>query len=323
MKGKLVAGLSLLIASQTLLAADLYVSTTGSGLDCLESTPCGSIQQAVDVSYPGDEIHVAEGTYFENVSIGGPGNPNAKPGITISGEGDDDTIVISNGGKGMRPAGVMADIIFDIWSADVTIEKLRIVHPKESATKRDIGVFVGPPAINAKLKKCTIVRKRLGSGLELEPTKPGSRGVLVFRAPGAVITKNEFEGNYEDHIHMPTQASKITKNEVSDATRIGIVIIQESAGSNSTGSLIEDNEVEGSASDGIQIQGDNNIVVGNEVEDSGGAAIKLCGIDEVNDCLQPFDAWSEASNNTVRNNDLEDNAAGLVDNGSYNILNEE
>jgi len=322
MKGKIIVSLSLAIFSQILSAADLYVSTDGSSLDCLKVNPCGSIQQAVDISHPGDEIHVAEGTYYENVSIGGPRNPNAKPGIIISGEGDDDTIVVSNGGKGMRPAGVLADIVFDIWSADVTIKKLRIEHPEAVATKRDIGVFVGPPAINAKLEKCTIIRKRLGSNFELEPTIPGSRGILVFRAPGSVITKNEFKGNYEDHIHMPTQNSRITKNEVSDASRIGIVIIQESAGSNSTGSLVSKNEVSDSGSDGIQIQGDNNIIVKNEVENSGGAAIKLCGIDEVNDCLQPFDLWSEASNNLVHKNDLEDNAAGLIDNGSYNnILN--
>lgn len=318
MKGKFVLSISLLIFSHTLWAADLYVSTYGSSLDCLKESPCGSIQQAVDISYSGDEIHVAEGTYFENVSIGGPGNPNAKPGITISGEGDDDTIVISNGGKGMRPAGVLADIVFDIWSANVTVQKLRIVHPESIAKKRDIGVFVGPPAVNTTLKKCTIVRKRLGENLE--PTRPGSRGILVFRASGSVITRNEFQGNYEDHIHMPTQASVITKNEVSDATRVGIVIIQESANSNSTGSLIEDNEVEGSGSDGIQIQGDNNYIIDNEVEDSSGAAIKLCGIDEANDCLQPFDLWSEASGNVIRKNDLEGNTVGLVDNGSGNTV---
>jgi len=320
MNGKLVISLSLLVVSQALSAADLYVSTNGSGLDCLESNPCGSIQQAVDVSSSGDEIHVASGTYFENVSIGGPGNPNAKPNITISGEGDDKTIVVSNGGKGMRPAGVLADIIFDIWSANVTIEKLRIVHPEAVATKRDMGVFVGPPGVNATLKKCTIERKRLGSGIELEPTRPGSRGILVFRAAGSVITKNTFKGNYEDHIHMPTRNSEITKNEVEDATRLGIVIIQENPTSDATGSLIAKNEVEGSGGDGIQIQGDGNIVVKNEVENSGGAGIKLCGIDEVGDCVNPFDAWSEASGNTVSDNELEDNAAGIVDNGSGNTI---
>jgi len=320
MNGKVVVGLSFLFASHALSAADLYVSTEGTSLDCLKVSPCGSIQQAIDISSPGDEIHVAKGTYFENVSIGGPMNPNAKPGITISGEGDRKTIVISAGGKGMRPAGVLADIVFDIWSADVTIEKLRIVHPEEVATKRDMGVFIGPPAVNATLQKCTIVRKRLGSGLDLEPTAPGSRGVLVFRAAGSVITKNKFKGNYEDHIHMPTRRSEITKNEVSDAKRLGIVVVQENAGSDSTGSIIAKNEVEGSGSDGIQIQGDGNIVIKNEIENSGGAGIKLCGIDEVGDCVNPFDAWSEASNNTISDNDLEDNAAGIVDNGSGNTI---
>jgi len=318
MNGKYLIGLSFLFASQSLFAENLYVSTNGTGLECLKSNPCGSIQQAVDLSSPGDAIRVAKGIYYENVSIGGPQNPNAKPGITISGKGDDETIVVSNGGKGMRPAGVLADIVFDIWSADVTIKKLRIVHPEAVATKRDIGVFVGPPAVNATLKKCTVVRKRLGN--DLEPTAPGSRGILVFRAAGSVITKNEFEGNYEDHIHMPTRDTEITKNEVKDAKRLGIVIIQESPDSDSTESLIAKNEVSGSGADGIQIQGDNNIVIKNEVEDSGGAGIKLCGIDEVGDCVNPFDAWSEASGNTVSDNDLEDNRAEIVDNGSDNTI---
>jgi len=318
MNGKFVIGLSFLFASQALSAANLYVSTGGAGLNCVESDPCGSIQQAVDVSAPGDTIRVAKGTYFENVSIGGPRNPNAKPGITISGAGDEETIVISNGGRGMRPAGVLADIIFDIWSADVTIEKLSMVHPAAVVTKRDIGVFVGPPAVNATLAKCKIIRQRLGDNLE--PTVPGSRGILVFRASGSVITKNKFEGNYQDHIHMPTRNTEITKNDVNDATRLGIVIIQESPDSISTGSLIAKNKVTGSIGDGIQIQGDNNIVVKNDVEGSGGAGIKLCGIDEVGDCVNPFDAWSEASGNTVSDNDLSDNAAEIIDNGSENTV---
>lgn len=318
MKRKIAIYLSLLAFGQVATAADLFVSPGGAGLDCLEASPCASIQQAVDISSPGDQINVAAGTYFENVSIGGPANPNAKPGITITGKGDKKTHVVSAGGKGMRPAGVLADIVFDVWSADVTIEKLSIEHPEAVATKRDIGVFVGPPAVNATLSKCTVVRNRLGP--DLEPTAPGSRGILVFRAGGSVVTRNHFEGNYEDHIHMPTHDTEITRNEVEDATRLGIVIVQETPDSNSTGSIIAKNEVEGSGGDGIQIQGDNNIVVDNEVEDSGGAGIKLCGIDEVGDCINPFDAWSEASGNTVSNNELEDNAAGIIDNGSGNTV---
>lgn len=318
MKALVVIGFLLSIFSGVLQAADLYVSTSGSGSQCLKTDPCLSIQTAVNIASEGDVIHVAEGAYFENVSLGGPKSPNTKRGITIRGKGDDETFVISAGGKGQRPAGVPADIVFDIWSANVTIEKLSIEHPATSVTKRDIGIFVGPPAVNVTIKKNRIIRNRIGS--ELEPWLPGSRGILVFRAADSLITKNEFSGNYQDHIHMPTSSSTITKNEVKGATRIGIVIIQENADSNATGSFIIKNEVEDSGTDGIQIQGDNNVIVDNEIENSAGAAIKLCGIDIVNDCLQPFDAWSEASGNIVKKNELEDNAQDIIDNGSDNII---
>ncbi|MCK4709123.1 MAG: right-handed parallel beta-helix repeat-containing protein, partial [Gammaproteobacteria bacterium] len=313
MKGFVKLSILLTAISGVTQAADLYVNTNGSGVQCLETDPCSTIQAAVDYSAEGDVIHVAAGTYYENVSLGGPKSHNTSRGITITGEGDDETFVVSAGGKGQRPAGVPADIIFDIWSANVTIEKLSIEHPATSVTKRDIGIFVGPPASNTTIQKTSVVRNRTGS--ELEPWKPGSRGILVFRAVDSLITKNEFSGNYEDHIHMPTSSSTISKNEVSGATRLGIVIIQESEKSNAKGSIIIKNEVEDSGSDGIQIQGDNNFIADNEVEDSAGAGIKLCGIVEEGDCVNPFDAWSEASGNIVSNNELEDNAQSVVDNG--------
>lgn len=318
MRALVVIGFSLSVFSSMVHAADLYVSTSGSGDSCVKTDPCLTIQTAVDVAHDGDVVHVAAGTYYENVSLGGPRSPNTKTGITIKGKGADKTFVVSAGGKGQRPAGIPADIVFDIWSANVTIEKLSIEHPATSVTKRDIGIFVGPPAINAVIRKNHIVRNRIGT--ELEPWLPGSRGILVFRAADSLITKNEFSGNYQDHIHMPTRSSTITKNDVKGATRVGIVIIQENATSNAMGSLIKKNEVEDSGSDGIQIQGDNNIIVDNEIENSGGAAIKLCGIEVENDCLQPFDAWSEASDNVVKKNELEDNAENIVNNGSNNII---
>lgn len=300
-------------------AGELFVSPAGVGLSCTQPDPCPSIQMAVDLAASGDRIHVAAGTYAENVTLGTPATPNAKPGITITGAGRDKTVVVSAGGVGQRPAGVPADIIFDIWSANVTVEKLAMLHPSGEPTKRDIGVFVGPPGVNATVRDSEIARERTGDNLE--PWQPGSRGILVFRATGSVIAKNVLRGNYEDHIHMPTSASEISKNEVSGATRLGIVIIQESADSLSTDNIVSKNQVTDSGSDGIQIQGDNNIVVKNYVADSGGAGIKLCGIDEVGDCVAPFDAWAEASGNTVSKNDAAANAMGaIVDNGSDNSI---
>lgn len=318
MKNKILFSLICVAFSQPAIAANLYVSTHGAGLDCAKTNPCASIQQAVDISSPGDTIRVAAGTYFENVSIGGPTTPNAKPGITITGQGHDRTIVVSGGGKGMRPAGVLADIIFDVWSADVTIKKLSMIHPEAVATKRDIGIFVGPPAVNMTLSKCKIIRNRLGA--DLEPTAPGSRGILGLRATDTVISKNHFIGNYEDHVHMPTSASVIVKNRVTGAKRLGITIIQENLTSNSTGSIVANNHVSHSGVDGIQIQGDSNIVISNVVKYSNGTGIKFCGIDEVGDCVNPFDAWSEASNNIAFRNKLKHNATDIIDNGSDNII---
>ncbi|UCE88160.1 MAG: right-handed parallel beta-helix repeat-containing protein [Pseudomonadota bacterium] len=300
-------------------AAELFVSAGGVGLSCTQPDPCGSIQMAVDVASSGDRIHVGPGTYVENVRLGTPQAPNTKPNITITGAGSKKTNVESAGGVGERPPTVPADIIFDIWSADVTIEKLTMVHPAGAPTKRDIGVFVGPPAVNAVLSKCEIARERTGNNLE--PWQPGSRGILVFRATGSLVSKNLFRGNYEDHIHMPTSESEISKNDVTGATRLGIVIIQESANSFSVDNLVVKNNVSNSGSDAIQIQGDDNLVVKNKVANNGGAGIKLCGIDEVGDCVAPFDAWSEASDNTVSKNKATNNALGaVVDNGSDNIV---
>ncbi len=309
-------------------AAKYYVSSNGSGNSCTEELPCGSIQTAIDLANPGDTVKLAAGTYIENVKLGSPQAPNAKPGITIKGKGAEKTVIISAGTNTQRPAGVAADIVFDIWSANTVIEKLSIQHPATVVSARDIGIFVGPPAINTIIRKCKIIRKRLGPNLE--PTEPGSRGLLVFRATGSIIRRNSFKGNYEDHIHMPTSDSEISRNKVKGATRLGIVIIQETASSNNTNNSVTRNKVSNSGGDGIQIQGDNNIVLKNKIKNSGGAAIKLCGETDGNntlgdgDCVNPFDKWADASGNTVLKNSFKGNAInGIVDNGQNNTIDDD
>lgn len=296
-------------------AANLYVTKHGTGLDCSNTNPCGTIQAAVDLAAAGDQINIAKGSYTENVKI-----PGGKSGLVIMGAGAKRTKLKSAGGTPgvFAPAGVPADIIIDIFSPNVVIKGLKLVHPKAVPTKRDIGVFVRPPAANVTVENCTIKRSRKGRALE--PTAPGSRGFLVFRAKGTVISNNKFRGNYEDHIHLPTSATKVVGNSVEDATRLGIVVIQESATSLSVDNMITLNEVEDSAGDGIQIQGDNNIVMNNEVEENGGAGIKLCGPASSPACVAPG-STTTASGNIVKNNEAEDNAGGgIVDDGVGNIV---
>ncbi len=287
----------------TVNAADINVS------------PGDSIQAAVDAAGPGDTIRVAAGTYVENINI-----PGGKAGLSIIGKSRKKTRIVSAGGVPgeQAPANVPVDIIIDIFSPSVTISKLSLRHPEEDPTKRDVGVFFRPPAVNGSLTKCKIERKRTGSNLE--PYAPGSRGVLVFRATGINISKNKFKGNYEDHIHLPTSGSEVRKNKVKDATRIGIVVIQESATSLSVDNVIMSNDVEHSGSDGIQIQGDNNIVMKNETEENGGAGIRLCGPSSVPACVAPG-GLADASDNIVTKNELEDNAGGgVLDFGTNNIV---
>ena len=298
-----------------LIAAALLLSISHSIAASLHVGPGESIQAAINAANPGDTIMLGKGTYVENITI-----PADKTGLTISGKGAKKTVIVSGGGNlnpKFAPAGVPADIIIDIFAADVTIRMLAIEHPVGETDKRDIGVFFRPPAVNGSLTKCEIARYRTGI---LEPTAPGSRGLLIFRATGISVKKNDFEGNYEDHIHLPTSATTVVDNEVEDATRLGIVVIQENETSLSVDNMIIGNEVSGSGSDGIQIQGDNNSVIKNEVEENQGAGIRLCGPTSVPACVAPG-GLATASDNLVSKNESEDNAGGdILDFGTNNIV---
>ena len=140
-------------------AADIYVN------------PGQSIQGAINFASPGDTIVLGEGTFVENITI-----PNSKTGLSIVGQGSDDTTIVSDGGDvnpKNAPATVPADIIIDIFAANVTISDLSVVHPEGETLKRDIGIFFRPPAVNGMVSNCEIERERTGF---LEPTRPGSRG---------------------------------------------------------------------------------------------------------------------------------------------------
>jgi parallel beta-helix repeat protein len=299
-------------------AGNLFVSPGGTGAGCGASDPCGTIQAAVDVAVPNDKIHVAPGTYVENVNI-----PSGKDGLSITGAGSNNTIVESAGGLPGKfaPPMIPIDVIVDIFSSGVTISKMTLVHPAGPLTKRDLGVFVRPPAMNVTVEKSTIRRDRTGE--ITSPPQPGSRGVFVLRATGTVISKNDLRGFYEDHIHLPTSEAMVVKNSVEGATRIGIAIIQEPGGPPwlSINNEITKNEVSGSGTDGIQIQGDNNTVLKNDVHDNAGVGIKLCGPSSSPACVAPGGSAS-ADDNTVTKNKLANNAGGsVVDDGVNNTVN--
>lgn len=92
--------------------ADLYVSTTGTDMpDCSDDLdPCLTIQYTVDVAVDGDTIHVAAGTYVENVSI--------TKDLAIDGAGLDVTIVDGGG----------LDRVVDVTRGTVTLSGVTITN---------------------------------------------------------------------------------------------------------------------------------------------------------------------------------------------------
>ena len=298
-------------------ATPLFVSPEGQGSICTAAQPCKHIQQAIDLALANDSILVGPGIYYENIEI-----PTGKDGLTISGTGSNLSWIISAGAienPKQAPAGVAADIIVDIFSRNVTIEKLAIIHPPGLVEKRDIGVFVRPPATGATIRKNTIERQRTGDVLEPPHLLPGSRGILVFRAKDVVMEKNTLAGNYQDHIHLPTSSSLVSKNIVAGATRLGIVVIQETATSDSSGNSIEKNTVSDSGMDGIQIQGDANLISKNSISFNSGAAIRLCGPLSNPVCVAPG-SGATAEFNLVTDNSLSNNSYDIVDDGLSNSI---
>jgi parallel beta-helix repeat protein len=143
---------------------------------------------------------------------------------------------------------------------------------------------------------------------------------LVLRASDVTISKNYLVGNYQDHLHLPASNMTISKNEIDGASRIGIAIIQENAPQLSNNNIIRKNKVSNSGVDGIQIQGNFNYISKNELKNNVNAGIKLCG---ASDCVAPGVA-AVASGNIVSENDFDDNGfAGLINDGTDNIIKED
>ena len=330
---------------------------------CTDRThPCTSIQQAVDLAENGDQILVQAGIYAEHVQIGATTTASSSStsrllrNVHIQGAGMGQTIVVTTtrgsttttssstahapleqprpvvGGL-LVPAADTDNIIFDVWSENIRITNLTIRHVDDNDNNNnnndndnnmdnapDIGVHVGPTAFGFTLSQCRVERVS-------DTPQPGSRGIVVVRGQGTYIFDNIFTGPFEDHIHVMSTQTAVFGNTVWNATRLGIVLIQEMdtavGRTDYNDNDVNTNTVRGCGGDGIQVQTDDNVIARNVVQDSGGAGIQLCGLDAVGDCVAPYDAWADAFRNIVTDNDVseESNAGGgVVDNGSANTI---
>ena len=94
-----------------------------------------------------------------------------------------------------------------------------------------------------------------------------------------------------------------------------MVVIQETSDSFSSGNLFENCEVQDSGSDGIQIQGDSNKILGTTSKNNGGYGIHLCLGD--GRCVAPG-ADAVASDNMIETMLVTENALGNVVLGEEN-----
>jgi hypothetical protein len=299
-------------------AQDLFVSVNGIGDQCSSSSPCGSIQTAVNQAQAGDNINIQPGTYSENINI-----PTDKEGISLTGSGKLNTIIASAGGiDGVEaPAGVPADIVIDILAKKVTIKNLTILHGEGAVSKHDIGIFVRPPANNAILMQLVVERLRKSNA---QTPPPPAIGVLVMRATRAVIKNNEFLGGYDDNIHVPSSNTLIYQNKIMNANLHGIIIVQEPIAEDGTTPLatnnsIIDNLIINNGDAGIEIQGDETLVADNNISNNLGLGIIACG-ESSTACDFPRGIPATASGTSVLGNSFSNNNQIGIDDGTGTFI---
>ena len=317
---KKIVGMSFFIFFQSsIFAGNLYVEQGGVGLICSNVDPCGGIQEAVDLAVTGDTIRIGSGVYVENIFI-------ETSNISLKGESRNSTTIEAAGGRygAMGNAGNPLDAVIEVRAANVAISSLALVHPKGHATVREAAVFAWKGSPGLQVTDCIIERKRINR--TDEPTIPGSRGVFIFAGPGGLIANNRFRGNYQDHVHLPSNKVTVRNNSITGASRAGISVMDPVSfvgpdNFNSRNNILKENMIRDSLDDGIHIQGDSTTIIGNTIINNKGFGVYLCGDGQFGGgCYFPGElAVSEG--NVVLENTIRNNKQGTVgDDGLGNIV---
>lgn len=303
----------------SLFAANLYVEQGAIGITCSAEFPCGVIQDAVNMAVEGDLILIGSGIYIENVFV-------QTSNITLKGKSRTSTVIQTAGGRegALGNAGNPLDAIIEVRAANVAISDLSLIHPRGHAVAREAAIYAWKGSPGLQVKNCIIDRKRINR--TDEPTIPGSRGVFIFSGPGSVVADNKFRGNYQDHIHLPSNNVIVKNNSITGASRAGISVMDPVSfvgpdNFDSTKNLIINNIIMDSLDEGIHIQGDFNTIVGNIIIRNKGFGIYLCGDGQFGGgCYFPGElAVSEG--NLIKNNIIHNNIEGSIgDDGINNIV---
>jgi hypothetical protein len=277
-----------------------------------------TINAAIAVANPGDDINVADGTYGELVNINKSvilrGN---QFGVDARGRAATETIV--NGNAGTTSFWVNAD--------DVVLDGFT-VRDQTNVNQFGAGVWLDPSSAGTEFRNNIVTINVVGLFLSnndgsnqtvieqnvfRQNNTPGAasgNGIYLdeYTAGGAVdnvlITNNEFDGNNNAGINfassnpaLPTTNVTISDNAFT-GNGVGVGM------SHTTNSVITQNTFDGQTSSQIDFRGGNNgvSVAENFIENGGNRGIRVRGV-----------AGSPNQNLTINNNSIDGNAnSGLV-----------
>ncbi len=271
----LAISLSLLSGSAPQARADVnasiyYVHEGGTGTFCAQNDPCGSIQQAINMTYSGDEVRVAAGDYYENVRI--------VHGVQVRGGWD---ATFSTQDPEANPTLVGAQVItqhvfrvednvpqqdavlfegltihdgqdgIHIWNGDVTVSQCQIYNVNRQGVEVDGGTVLITNTQVLTSQQALEVDGGIVDVVNSTLAKASEEGVLVEHVtdqplPDVTIRDSIVEQCANQGVHINSGVVKIqnstVRNVISDGIKVdgGTVVI--------TGNIVS--HVTGYAADG-------------------------------------------------------------------------
>ena len=184
----------LLILPASAGAVDRYVTTAGSdeSNDCSSpSSPCATIDHAIDEATSGDTVKVARGTYNENIRISTPINPLIVQGgwtSDFTSRSDDPSLTVING------SGTERVFKLDLISIVLTIEGFTITNGYNTSGGAGLYASAQPETSTMDL---TLINNNFtgndggsGSGGAIYVSS-GSTGFMTLTAEKNIIRNNE------------------------------------------------------------------------------------------------------------------------------------
>jgi len=277
------------LQSQIVLAGSnkIYVDKDHNGDEKgIKDDPYKTIKKALESAGSGDEIHIENGTYKEDLTIG--------KGISLYGENKSKTI-IENSGNGIVAEG------------DNHIEDLTISGGRDAITFEEDGEIESCYIKDAEKNAINLVTGKDKFVLTKSKIKNNAKGIYVQRGRKIEISNNEFSENSEEGIDVRGEVKGFIKNNsISNSGEGGIEIVLGGAEVVISNNIINKNGSSGIASQfydfvsevgSVKIQ--NNIISKNKK-----FGIR-CGAPQGGDMKKGY--WNESlqlDNNTIELNNL-------------------